>query len=632
MERKSVAQYYPGEPERDEVSIREQKGKEILVPEAVTMTQYLFDEHRLSLYSYLNKCLRNGTLKGLTGMSISNRKITRSNCIFPNVTFWRINQEDFFADVEVVLHLSRDDGIQTEWKGTLVLWCSFSPEFTCSIEELVDGSPERTEMVMLSPFLIPYLKNKEIDREAESIWKKYIPLALDTPSFRDAERLAEKMGLRVRYLPIYERDGITSILFIGGGKIQIWDEDSESKVREIDIAPNTIVVNENIVKKEHSGYCIYHECFHFEHHYFFFCLQKLTNSDPKSITWKKVIVDEDYQRNDPIYWMERQANRGAYGLMMPVTHTQEMISALRAKVMAPRNAGDLYQKVGMEMHHLLNFPYFRIRARMVQLGHIEAKGAFNYVDKELIQPFAFDPESLRGDEYTFVIDSEFLCSLKDQNEELLDLITSGKFVYADGHVVRNSESCLLRSGNKLLLSSWAAAHVDQCCLRFVRVYVQSLPGRYEFDRMYYDADFHKQTMMYAGDLLNEQNIDIADVEQAYRLQAPKEFTELLEQLREKSGISLDAMAERLNTSKDSLRRWIRDPQRYRNTDFLTSLCLILQTPKWLSRILFKKAKVTLDEDDSRDNAIAYILDQLFMDGIDGANKYLKKRGLASLAI
>ena len=221
MERKSVAQYYSGEPERDEVPIREQKGKEILVPEAVTMTQYLFDEHRLSLYSYLNKCLRTGTLKDLTGMSISNRKITRSNCTFPNVTFWRINQEDFFADVEVILHLSRDDGILTEWKGTLVLWCSFSPEFTCSIEELVDGSPERTEMVMLSPFLISYLKNKEIDREAESIWKKYIPLALDTPSFRDAERLAEKMGLRIRYLPIYERDGVTSILFIGGGKIRL---------------------------------------------------------------------------------------------------------------------------------------------------------------------------------------------------------------------------------------------------------------------------------------------------------------------------------------------------------------------------------------------------------------------------
>lgn len=62
------------------------------------------------------------------------------------------------------------------------------------------------------------------------------------------------------------------------------------------------------------------------------------------------------------------------------------------------------------------------------------------------------------------------------------------------------------------------------------------------------------------------------------------------------------------------------------------ICLILQTPKWLSKILFKRAKVTLDEDDRRDNAILYILDQLFMEGIDGANKYLKKRGMEPLSV
>lgn len=632
MEKTTLAQYYPGEPERDEVPIIEKKGKEILVPEAVTMTKYLFDEHRLTLYSYLNKCLKSGRLREETGICFTNKKITRSVCDFPHVTYWRINSEDFFADVEVTLRLSKEDGELKEWKGTLVLWCSFSPEFSFSVEDLIPEIPDRKDMVMLSPFLIPIFKNKDIDREAEQIWARYIPLALDTPSFRDAEQLAIKMGLKVQYLPIYERDGITSILFIGGGKLKIWNLESDEKVKEVEIAPNTIVVNENVVKKEHSGYCIYHECFHFENHYLFFCLQKLTNSDPKSITWKKVVVDQDYQRNDPIYWMEKQANRGAYGLMMPATHTKDLIAALCAKTTDTKNTGDLYQKVGMEMHRMLGFPYFRIRARMVQLGHIEAKGAFNYVEKELIEPFAFDPESLRGDEYTFVIDPEFLYSMKEQNEELRDLLDTGKFIYADGHLVRNAESCLRRGCNKLLLSSWAAAHVDQCCLRFVRVYVQSLPGRYEFDRMYYDADFHKQTMMYAGDLLNEQNIDIADVEQAYKLQAPKEFPELLEHIRDKNGISQESIAEHMNISEDSYRRWIRDPKRFRNADFLATVCLILKTPKWLSKLLFKKAKVTLDEDDQRDNAIRYILDQLFMDGIEGANEYLKKRGLDPLAI
>ena len=533
MERKSVAQFYPGEPERDEVPIIEKKGKEILIPEAVTMTKYLFDEYRLPLYSYLNKCLSVGRLRSLTGIRFTDKKITKSVCDFPNITYWRLNSQDFFADVEVVLRLSREDGALLEWKGTLVLWCSFTPEFECSIEDLTAGTTDREDMIMLSPFLIPYLKNKDIERETEDLWRRYIPEALEAPSFRDAERLAEKMGLKVRYLPICGRDGIASILFIEGGKLLIRDPDTAGEGKEIEIQPNTIVVNEDVVKKEHSAYCIYHECFHFEHHFLFFCLQKLTNSDPKSITWKKVVVDEDYRRNDPVYWMERQANRGAYGLMMPASHTQTMIHTIEKQVTDSRNAGDLYQKIGIEMYRQLHIPYFRIRARLVQLGHIEAKGAFNYVERELIEPFAFDTEALSSDEYTFVIDPDFLNTLKDQSVELRDLLDSGQFINADGHVVRNTESCLSRKGYKRVLSNWAALHVDQCCLRFVRVYVQSLPGQYEFDKMYYDADYHKQTMMYAGDLLNKQNIDIADVEQAYKLQAPKEFTELVEQIRER---------------------------------------------------------------------------------------------------
>ena len=59
---------------------------------------------------------------------------------------------------------------------------------------------------------------------------------------------------------------------------------------------------------------------------------------------------------------------------------------------------------------------------------------------------------------------------------------------------------------------------------------------------------------------------------------------------------------------------------------------MLKEDHWCVWPLVSYGLVTLDEDDRRDNAIAYILDQLFMDGIDGANKYLKKRGMEPLAI
>lgn len=36
--------------------------KKVLVPELISMTKVLFDNYRLPLYSYLNRCLRNGNL------------------------------------------------------------------------------------------------------------------------------------------------------------------------------------------------------------------------------------------------------------------------------------------------------------------------------------------------------------------------------------------------------------------------------------------------------------------------------------------------------------------------------------------------------------------------------------------
>lgn len=42
--------------------------------------------------------------------------------------------------------------------------------------------------------------------------------------------------------------------------------------------------------------------------------------------------------------MEKQANRGAYGLMMPATSTEELINATCAQIKNARHIGDLYEK------------------------------------------------------------------------------------------------------------------------------------------------------------------------------------------------------------------------------------------------------------------------------------------------
>lgn len=147
------------------------------VPIVRSMTKYLFDHYRLSMYSYLNNSLRRSQLERLVGFSFMNRKIDREVCTFRGVNYWRIDRLNFWADVQVSLLLSTENGIR-EWRGYLCFWFSaeFSGPLTGTIEELTseDNAPDRDGLTLLSPFLIPYFTSEKMDEESESIWEAYI--------------------------------------------------------------------------------------------------------------------------------------------------------------------------------------------------------------------------------------------------------------------------------------------------------------------------------------------------------------------------------------------------------------------------------------------------------------------------
>ena len=130
--------------------------KKVMVPEVISMTWYLFKNYRLPMYSHINRCLRDGTLSRIVGMPVKNRVFNRETCSFPRVSFWKIDRENFYADVMVKLQLETWQGKQ-EWTGYLVFWCSFEEnDFVCTIETLTDRVDREDDgFVPLSPYLIP---------------------------------------------------------------------------------------------------------------------------------------------------------------------------------------------------------------------------------------------------------------------------------------------------------------------------------------------------------------------------------------------------------------------------------------------------------------------------------------------
>ncbi|MBR1432334.1 hypothetical protein [Ruminococcus sp.] len=621
--------------------------KKILVPELVSMTKYLFSSDygnmRLELYTYLNKQLKTGNLSRTVGFKVYNKIINKEVCNFPDVIFWKIDRENFYSDVEVKLLLQSSEG-NKEWNGVIECWCSFEEQFNCTIECLYDRSDDkhRNGLERLSPFLVPYCTNKRMDEIAEEIWVKYgMPEALVFPNERSAYELARRMGLDIQYLPVYDHNGIDSMIVfedtmmkIGTDKTEIRADGTKERITEtpetVSIPAKTIIVNTNVVKRGYSSFNIFHECIHYELHYAFFRLQSMPCNDVRLVKTIEIIADETKKYTDPIYFMEKQVNRGAYGLMMPATDTAAMIVKERDKAENCRHDGERYETAGKAMAKTLGLAHFRIRARMIQLGFIEAKGALNYADKFLIQPFAFDIESWKSEEHTFVIDRKTVTALCRTNEELAALMKERKYIYVDGHIVRNLPKYVIPWNNGTVLSDWANSHVDDCCLRFVRQYEQTRLGTYVFGRMYYDAEYVKRTLFYLEDMINRQHLDEIDAKIEYKHNFPRTFIEAFDMLMRKNGETRESMAEKLNTSVRSLREWLTEPEKKITADLIVVVSLLWQLPDWISSLLMERACIHLNEYDRRHQAFSHILHVLWDRGIEEANSYLESMRLEPL--
>lgn len=640
---KRIVTTYLGQPDQEDCysdavpadALSAEGKKKIVMPQVMSMTKYLFSNYRLMMYSYMNRSLRTGVLRQLTGYHILNRVLNKESCCFPYVSFWRIDRTAFWADVTVSLKLDTTTG-QVDWDGILSLWCSFGDSFSCTVEDLTECVDRRAEGYdMLSPFLIPYYTSKRVDEVTEEMWHQFRKDSVAIPAYRDPVKLAAWMGLKLQYCPLFNHKGIGGIIFFSDGEIQVREEGHDcegDRPRTVRIAANTIVINTNCVRYDYSAFNIFHECFHYEFHYLFYRLQDMYNTDLRKIKTVEVEIEPGKELSDPIFFMEKQANRGAYGLLLPASSTQELIAAACERAACYRHAGEKYEIVGKIIAKDLSLPHFRIRARMIQLGHVAAKGALNYVEKKLIQPFAFDIEAWREEQHTFVIERDTVTALMRESEDFNSIMRSGVYTYADGHVVRDDPRFVKTKNDRLILTEWANAHVDECCLRFVRVYVQQDLGKYVFGRMYYDADYVKQTQFYLDDLINKEHLDELDAKYKYMRDFPVEFRAAVDLLRRRNGITLEMLAEDLNMDYRTLGRWLSDPAKYRNEDFLTCLSLVFSLPDWLSRLLFKRAHMQLDEDDRRHQAIEHILRVQSADGIDKANEYLVANHFSPLTI
>lgn len=601
--------------------------KVVTVPRIQSMKDYILKHYKRLILSEINRQIDQGTLRSIQEACAEPVKINVSNCTFREITFWRCDTHQLLAEVAIDTAVATGHGrLCEELYCELLISMKATTTVVCGECGFRRDQPERN-LWKLSHYLVPILRKDEVEKGAEALLMKHCPHALEAPNEHSAYLLARRMGLRVESLPLYHQTGTLSMLFFCDGNLLV-DQDDDETPRCATVSANTIVINTNAVHKDCCQLEIYHECIHYDWHAMFFRLQDMHHSDLRKMQTKRIIVTGDKVPANPLYWMEWQARRGSFALMMPLALMKPMITILwnhpaRKALHAGKRFDSMIRTIARD-HEL---PKFRVRARLVQMGYVAAKGALNYVDGRYIEPFAFSSSNGEGN-HSFVIDRKSLFAIYQESATFRTQISHGAYIYVDGHVCLNSEKYVRQTTNGMRLTPWANAHVDACCLRFISVYESCGIADYCFGAMNSDEAYNRHYMAFAESGNTRTAREHLHAMSTLIAALPASFPEALCYLMTQARTTIEKLEEDAFISNRTISRLRTDRER---RDYSLDQVIALHLPPWLSRDMVAKAGFVF-RPIRQHQAYQMVLDCLFMDSVNDVQQFLLSTGCEPLRL
>lgn len=609
--------------------------KTITVSQVQSMQDYILKHHKRMILGEINRQISGGTLREIAEKYGNNLTLRTGDCHFGNMSFWRHDTCTLLVDVVISAYVFRNNTVQV-YDLYCELWVDMhiGMIFTCGECGYLQDKPERN-MWMLSSYLVPILRKDEVEQGAEELLLRYCPNALEDVKEHDAYLLAARMGLQVERYPLYRKKGTLSMLFFCAGEITAEKVDDDGCYLgvpyTVSIPAGTIVINTDAVHKDCCQLEIYHECIHYDWHYMFFRLQDMHNSDVNLLKAKRIVVQNARIPANPLKWMEWQARRGSFGLMMPLSMMEALVAREQARrTQTNHHAGQKFDGIARTIASEYNLPKFRVRARLLQMGHIAAKGALNYVDGRYIEPFAFSTGNGDGNT-SFVIDRKDVLNIYRENDSFRLQIQKGQYIYVDGHICINDSRFVRPTEKGVRLTAWANAHVDQCCLRFNSVYEPCGVADYRFGAMNSDEVYNQHYMAFAqekGLLSNKEQLTAMT-----RLisELPIAFPDALCYLMKLAHLTIEGMEERAGISARTISRMRTQERRDYSLDQVIAICIALQLPPWLSREMIAKAGYLL-RPIKQHQAYQLVLDCMFMDTVEDVQRFLVEAGCDKLRL
>lgn len=624
----------------------EKKTIEVEVPDLVDMETRIMRRFKSYILSSINEKLFDSSICQILDAPIISEEVGREDIYLTNFAFWRLNQSDFLADIDVRVSL-KVAGDDSDYDSTFTLYvtlwfCIDDDEFDCELYELGNGAdrPER-KYWKLDRFLIPIHGNDNIEEAAEKTWEDENPESMKKASLRKPNALAEHYKLTIRSMQLVDCDDQPYILFFDEGYVMVQGE-SEHKSKELPppkpqhIDAKTIVLNTNAKLLDHGNLEIYKACFQYEWHYIFYRLNDLCSTDTTKIPKVKRKIEDGKDIKNPLNIMRIMTDKAAMGLMLPYSIMKDRVfreyrkaSVARSVMGYANHSGWRYDRVIRTIADDFDVAKFRVRQRIVKMGMVEAKGAINYDgdNKVYFPAFGFDPEAI-GKSEEFYITRRQLFNLYQRDEAFRGFMHRGEYAYLDGLVCLNTSDNIEWKKDRFYLTYAANRAVHHCCLRIVKSYD---PKTHKC-RCAFDLENHNKKYAPEIDKFSDTTVEEREkLKEKTRKNVPEDFGAALQYFmrnRPLGKISREKAATACRMKPKEFDRYCDDPTMVYTLKELIDICVGLHLAPWESDILFEKANIPLP----RTGPLAhfgFIVDCLYLEPHKNIDGFVENLGVKS---
>ncbi len=320
----------------------------------------------------------------------------------------------------------------------------------------------------LDDYLVPIISKYALEDTAHWFLNEHYPNAFINPGRINIKAMIREMGLHVYKTGLSGDERINGVLYLKGKRTTLYFEDGMPFCA--DIPDKTILIDRNLCRDNprKADNTAFHECTHFGLHSLFFLFQTTYIEelhqyfDP--IDEEKLPLDDEGRKE--IALMEWQAKRLVPRIQMPDEFVDEKMQNLLSKY-AWMNEYAMYERTIKELSDYFHVSKEAAKYRLKELGYSDTRGVLNYINEAYIPAYKVPAEI--SPYQTFDISFDELLCLRKTNPNLHDMLSTGEFLYCEGHLCLNREEYIkIGNNSRPRLTNYAHSHMIECCILFTR--------------------------------------------------------------------------------------------------------------------------------------------------------------------